>query len=384
MKLIQSLIVAVCLLSAGLMYAGEENNSQTNYVVVPFSVTIFPIWGTGMKTIDDAQINIGAGYCDMLEGLSMGFVNIVGEDAVGLDCSLVGITGHNFNGVQCSLVTYTGNDFSGGQFSLVNIVSGNFSKAQSGLVNIVGGNFEGFQAGLMDIVAGDFKGFQAGLANVNLGNFNGFQAGLVNIMGDGFSGFQTGLANLDISSFNGPEIGLLNINMETSGFQFGLINFSKGLDGEAIGLISIVLSNGQTHGQIYVDENGFGNIALINGSRTIYNIYTVGIDQTGTYWTYGLGLGLHIPLDPFYINMEIIGSSVSHISAWDGNNTLGRFRVYAGFSIFEHLSMIAGLSLNYYRSWNGNPAYVSPFYNLTKTLANGDTLWPGIFAGVMF
>lgn len=347
------------LLSAGLLFAGTnsaaaEQQNRSNYIVVPFSLTIFPVLGTGTRTIDNVQINIGAGYCDILNGFSLGFVNLTGEDATGLDLSLLGFTGNNFTGMQFSLAAYTGNDFRGGQFSLANYVGGNFLKAQAGLLNIVAGNFDGFQAGLVDINLGSFKGFQAGLLNFDGGNFSGFQAGLVNIAGN------------------------------TSGFQIGLVNYADDIDGIPIGLVSIVAGNGQTHAQLYADETGFGNIALINGSKLVYNIYTAGIDYKETYWTYGLGLGVHIPADPFYINMEIIDSAVSRIAAWDGRDILAKIRIYAGIDIFDHLSVIAGVSLNYYYCWGRNPVNVTPIYNASKTFANGGTLWPGIFAGVMF
>ncbi len=349
--------------------ADQTNKPSENYITIPFSLTVLPLLNTtSNKTIINLELNIGAGYCDRLEGTAIGFVNITGENAKYLDLSLTSLTFHDFTGFEASLLAFTGHDFKGAQLSLVNIVMNDFDSFQSGLANIDGR---------------DFHGVQLGLVNIDGNNFNGFQAGLVNIIGNSFSGFQAGLANLDIYSFNGPEIGLLNINTEVSGLQLGLINFSTGLNGEAIGLISVVLSNGQTHLEAWADETGFLNIALINGSRTVYNIYTIGIDTAGTYWTYGLGLGLHIPADPFYINVEIIDSSVSHIAAWDGNNTLGRFRVYAGFSIFEHLSVIAGVSLNYYRNWNGNSAYV-PSFNISKSFADGGILWPGIFAGLQF
>jgi|GEM_PF-3118484 len=360
-------VVMACLMFTGLFFAQAQkstneqvqgnpvNKENQNYVVVPFSFSVFPIIVDGIKTICYAQINIGAGYCDRLQGLSLGFVNITGEDAKGVDCSLVGITGNDFNGLQCSLVTYTGNDFKGAQLALVNYVNGNFSMLQFGHVNIV------------------------------MGNFNGLQDGLINVNGCNFKGVELGLANFTVNSNSGVQAGLVNYSGYFEGLQLGLVNYSDYADGVPIGLVSIVARNGQTHVQFYADEMGFGNIALINGSRTVYNIYTAGIDYSETYWTYGMGLGIHLPLDPFYVNIEILGSSVSHIDTWDGDDILSKVRVYAGFSLFEHLSLIVGVSLNYYYSCcQSSSAYVPPMYNITRTYNNGGKLWPGIFAGIMF
>jgi hypothetical protein len=333
---------------------GSTNSMPQKYVIIPFCLSIFPLTAAGIKTIDYVQINIGAGYCDILNGLSLGFVNIAGENARGADFSLVGITGGNFMGLQCSLVTYAGGDFRGVQFGLVNYVNGDFSVFQSGLINITGENFNGFQTGHVNVTCGSFSGFQAGLINFTAVSNKGFQAGLVNIDGN------------------------------ASGLQLGLVNLINEEEGTPIGLVSIVAENGQTHLLLSADETGFGNIALINGSKTVYNIYTAGMDQTLTLWTYGLGLGVHMPLEPFYINMEIIASSVSHIEKWDGEDTLDKIRIYAGFTLFDHLSVIAGISLNYYRSWKGNSAFVQPFYCACRVFDNGGYLWPGFFAGIMF
>jgi len=322
-----------------VMRGNTVTNVEENYVRIPFSFSILPIISTTNKIIVDFQLNIGAGYCDRLEGTSLGFINITGEDAKYVDISLVGITVHDFTGFQGSLITYTGHDFRGAQFSLVNIV-----------VN-------------------DFSYFQSGYINIDLNNFNGFQAGLF---------------NLDPSNFNGMELGLININGMTRGLQVGLINVSAGMDGESVGLASIVLSNGQTHGEAWIDEAGFVNAAFINGSKIIYNIYKLGINTSASLWSYGLGLGVHLPADPFYFNFEISVSSLAYIDSWVGNNTLSQFRIYTGWDILDHFAFIAGLSLNFYNIYSGQAPGINPVYNLSKAYNNNLIIWPGIFAGVEF
>ena len=344
--------------------------SNTNqYMVIPFNLSIVPLFGFGCKTVNYIQINIGVGYCDILRGISAGFVNIASETANGVDCSLVSFTGSDFNGSQFSLVTVTGGGFNGVQGGLVNIVGRDFNTLQAGLVNIVGGNFRTVELGLVNIIGGDFEGFRAGL---------------VNISGGSFKGCETGLVNLTAVSFDGSQVGLVNFSPKIKGAQVGLVNIAGEVDGVAIGLVSIVAKNGQTHGQVSIDETGFVNASLIHGTKTIYNIYNVGMDVTATYWTYGLGLGVHFALDPFYINIEAMSSSVSAIERWNGLNTLTRLRVYAGFSLFEHLSFVAGVSLNYYRNWTENTVDIAPFYPVYKTFDNRDKLWPGFFVGIQF
>lgn len=334
---------------------GKESINQTNqYITVPFVFSIYPLINTNIKTIVNLELNMGGGYCDRLDGASIGFVNIAGEDAAYLDLSLASYTGHDFNGIEGSLATFTGHDFKGGQFSLLNIV------------------------------ANDFDMFQSGLVNIDVNNFNGFQMGLVNIIGNNFSGFQAGIADIDTSSFNGLEIGLLNINNESKGLQFGLINFSTGMDGESIGLVSIVLSNGQTHAQVWADETGFLNAAFVNGSKTVYNIYKAGIDANGSLWSAGLGLGVRLPVDQFFINVEIMDSAVSSIKALNANDVLAQLRVYASFIIVGRLSLITGISINCYLKVDDRAPDINSLYNLNVLYNSNLKFWPGIFAGLEF
>lgn len=350
--------------------SSEAQGAGTNlsYVTIPFSFSFIPIIST-VKTIVNFQMNIGAGYCDILNGASVGFVNITGENARSLDLSLVSFTGRDFDGYQGTLVSWTGNDFRGAQISLV---------------SLIGKDFYGFQGGLVNFVSGNFMTVQAGLVNYIGGNLNGYQAGLVNLTAHNLKGCETGLVNLTWNAFEGPQIGLVNFADKVKGLQIGLVNYAGELDGVSIGLVSIVARNGQTHGQTWIDETGFVNAALIHGSRTIYNIYHVGADVGVNLWTYGLGLGVHLPFDPLYVNIEVMGSSISHIGSWDGNNTLSRIRAYVGYRFMEHLSVIGGISLNYYHAWFGNTPSIDPFYKFSKTFDDGSKLWPGLFIGVLF
>lgn len=345
-----------------------DTNSRGAYVNIPFSFSIVPIIST-MKTIVNFQMNIGAGFCDMLEGTSVGFVNITGEDAKFIDLGLVSIVGRDFRGYQGTLVSINGRNFSGGQTSLA---------------SIVGNDFDGFQGSLVNLVVGNFRSAQLGLVNFVGGNFDGFRAGLVNITGNQFKGFEAGLVNAAWRSFEGPQIGLVNFSDKMKGVQIGLVNYAGELDGVSVGLVSIVAKNGQTHGQIWIDETGFVNAALIHGSKLVYNIYHIGMDVNANLWTYGFGLGVHLPFDPFYANIEVLGSSISHISVWDGNNTVTTVRAYLGFSVFEHLSFIAGASLRYFHSWYGSTPAINPFYNAVRNYDDNSKLWPGVFVGVAF
>jgi len=64
-------------------------------------------------------------------------------------------------------------------------------------------------------------------------------------------------------------------------------------------------------------------------SQTVYNIYTAAIDSRFEDVAAGLGLGVHIPLQQLFLNLEAIGSGVSTLGILvDQDELLIRARIY--------------------------------------------------------
>ncbi len=126
----------------------------------------------------------------------------------------------------------------------------------AGFLNYVRNHSSGIQlAGVLNVVGGDFKGIQiAGIGNSAGNSTNGFSEGLqlsgiYNISRQSIAGFQlTSFFNYTDGQLSGTQLGLINKARslpgkysqptKARGFQIGLINFSKGMDGTQIGLIN--------------------------------------------------------------------------------------------------------------------------------------------------
>ncbi len=130
----------------------------------------------------------------------------------------------------------------------------------AGLMNYVRDNASGIQfAGGFNLIGYDFKGTQiAGIGNVVGEQGQGLQiSGLFNIAHESMGGFQiTTFFNSTHGQMAGLQLALINkanvIKGRKStpptvarGFQFGLLNMSKAMDGVQIGLINI---GGNTRG----------------------------------------------------------------------------------------------------------------------------------------
>jgi len=127
----------------------------------------------------------------------------------------------------------------------------------AGLLNYVRNHGSGIQvAGLLNVVGGDFRGVQiAGIGNSSGNSTNGYSAGLqlagfYNISNESIAGFQiTTLFNYTNGQLAGTQLGLINKARiikgkntlpptKAKGFQFGLINLSKEMDGVQVGLVN--------------------------------------------------------------------------------------------------------------------------------------------------
>ena len=252
----------------------------------------------------------------------------------------------------------------------VNVIAGYSDKVQGvalGVVDITGEDVVGLEANVVNVVGGNLSGVQPGVVNVTIGDSKGVQLGVTNFIGTDQSGLQAGV---------------VNYATKVKGLQLGVVNVAKEADGVPIGLVSIVLKGGQTHGQTWIDEQGIVNFAFIHGSKTVYNIYTAGIDVTGEFWTAGLGLGVHIPIGSVFLNIEGIVSGLASVDASDVKGFWNRERFYIGYSPLKRLSIIGGLSFNYFRSEEGEDFTLSSY---GFDFGDGtNQIWPGFFIGIQF
>ncbi|MBN1410632.1 MAG: caspase family protein [Spirochaetales bacterium] len=295
----------------------------------------------------------------------------------------------NISGFQMSTIgNYVFNGLTGFQgSSIYNITNGDLAGFQgSSIYNYTGGNFQGFQgSGVANIIDGSLDGMQvAGIYNYTGNNGNSFQlsgicnsndvnmaglqiAGIYNQTGKKFSGAQlSGIANYAEEVYGtqiagitnvtdtlyGAQIGLVNVAGKANGTQIGLINISDSSEfGLPIGLLNFT-KDGFNHLEAVIDQSGITNVNLKFGSKYLYTIFTGGLLLTSDpmYWTYGLGIGINIPINQLFLNIDFIAHSVHKTAEdWyvtDLTNFMPQARLLFGIRIGQWVGVFGGVACN--------------------------------------
>ena len=357
-------LFAVALVLVAASAASAEEGSFTyrpvSVSVVPGLSTNGPEWRSVSSTF---SLNIIGGSIGQVHGVELGGVfNIDEEDVLGYQAAGVfNIAGGGHYGVQ-----------------------------QAGVFNIVGNGFTGAQmAGVINVVGGEFWGAQvAGVGNVAGNGCVGTQvAGVVNVCGERLSGLQlSGVLNV-ADEFSGAQVGLVNITDSGRGLQLGLVNIAEDVD-VPIGLVSIV-KHGMFHASVWATEFAPVNVGIKTGSNTIYNVFMVGWQPDGesTRMFGGLGLGGHIPLNRFFVDIDLLSHGVWTGPNWfpeGSSDLLSSLRLTGGWQVTDRLAVTAGPTLNVWVSEREDGSQV-PFYDAPLYKWDGSRhvrIWPGFSVGL--
>jgi hypothetical protein len=372
------LFVTVLILAAG---SAAELESPRQYVHRPLSVSFVP----GISTNGNEAPNVSSDYSFNIIGGQLGTLQGI-ELGVGYNYEEDDVLGYQAAGV----LSRVGGDFAGLQHAgVVNIVGHEFGGVQTaGAANVVGGCFGGLQlAGATNVVGGCFTGIQAaGAVNVTGAEVYGAQlAGAVNVAGRHVWGAQlAGAANI-AEEFTGAQIGAVNICGIGHGLQLGLVNVAKDVD-VPIGLISIV-ENGQFHVNAWASEYSLLNFGIKTGSKSIYNIVTLGCrpDGDSTRLLAGLGIGGHVPLDDkFFVDIDALGYRVYGGPGWfqEGEaDLLSSLRLTGGWHLTDLLALTAAPTLNVRVS-----EHEDEFLSEGTVFDAGEdwdvSVWPGFTVGI--
>jgi hypothetical protein len=333
------------------------------YDLRPFSISLIPPlssnWTGAASVKSNFSLNIVGGVLGQLSGVELGSVfNTEKDRACGYQgAGAINVVGGEFIGVQqAGIANIAGHGLIGAQFA--------------GAVNVVGDMLTGSQFATVN-VAGDGRGAQLGVVNAS-GDFRGAQLGVVNIT-DEVQGFQ---------------LAVVNISDRMKGFQLGLVNIAGNLHGEALGLVSVV-GNGQHHLNLWYDETGLINIGMKLGTRRLYNVFTLGLEprSDSLRWYTGLGLGGHIPLHRFFLDLDGLVGSERTVPWWEYSafSLLSRLRCTGGWEITRGVALTAGPTLNLLVSRPGTapdlPGARIPHYEF-RPGANRVRIWPGFTVGL--
>ena len=369
---------------AGVVGAGPDASVGSEHPRVAFGIDFLPHLGTssgtGGREIRGFSLNLLAGRCFGLDGGEIGFgLNLESGFVDGAQLAGLGnFVAGPVSGVQgAGLVNLAGDARDavqiGGALNYAN-VSVDTVQVTGGL-NLLGGPLDGVQvAGAVNFAAGITEGIQV--------------AGGVNVATDRFLGLQiAGLGNLAAGSLQGAQIGLVNIAAgDVNGIQIGLINVAARAK-MALGAIN-VLYRGRVEGEVWATETGHLIVGLKHGDGPYHYLYGVGIRPFAESGRYAPGMGLgarlyaagrvHVDLDHF---SQV---HVDDLAAPARPSLSTMLRLVIGYSIFDQVALIGGLSYNLLVAEDADGAGY-PLIGGAVLHRDGDRTvraWPGFLLGL--
>jgi hypothetical protein len=253
----------------------------------------------------------------------------------------------------------------------------------SGIYNTVSQDMTGLEmAGIFNWVQEDVRGAQmAGIFNVVEGSGSGYQS--------------AGIFNWTRGSFNGLQMGLVNYSggSDGSGVRIGLVNISESEDVFPVGLVNVI-KNGLMHPSVWYDDLGFINLGLKSGSKYFYSILGLGVHQDLIFddshmFVTRTGLGVELPLNKVFLDFDVTVGHIMLNYPWDEDNRsalIAQARFSAGYKLFEHLGLFAGISYDYILSPRDGSLKLGEDFGFSALgYSNGrHTHKIGFFGGIQF
>jgi hypothetical protein len=259
----------------------------------------------------------------------------------------------------------------------VNQETGSMTGAQLGMVNVVGGDVRGVSYGLGSWASGDTVGYQAGLLSHTGGRFSGYQEGWVAAHAGGdLDGLQLGglfahtagkvrgvqLSPVTIaSSLQGVQVGVVNVVGRAAPAQVGVVNVA-GSAGVPVGVVNVAdhadapigvinwVKDGYRSVGLWASDVAPTNIGVKLGGTYTYALLTAGLGRSSSFdrWLCGAGLGLHLPVGGWFVDVDASLSSL-----------------YAQNSIQQHLVHTTLRAMAIVPLWRGLALQAGPTWNVT-------------------
>ena len=346
--------------SLGVEAPSQYGDEDDNVPVYPFNLQFLP----GMDVF-------GHGQEKATNNILLGLFAAMGHNINGVGAAPLGLMNTGYvRGIQASsLFTMADGPVSGVQSAgIFNYAGDTFEGVQSaGIFNYIGSDIQGVQgSGIFNYVGGNVnKGLQgSGIFNYVAGSAHGLQAaGIFSYTGTEFQGLQaSGIFNWTGGELHGVQASVVNINGGGHGAMFGLVNVSKSEDIVPFGLVN-VMKNGILHPAVYFDDMLFTNISFRSGSKWFYTILSTGVGggiisgSGDNLFVSRFGFGFEFTVNKFFVDIDMIGGSIVNIGTTgtifynedDMGSVTGIYqvRLTAGYKVFEHLGVFAGLSYDY-------------------------------------
>ncbi|MCK5219288.1 caspase family protein [bacterium] len=319
---------------------------EDGYKIVPWEFILMPNSKAYGQTIHYCVLGLLGTCSAKLEGfaLSLG-PNFIKEDSRGAQFSAFGnFVGHKIEGIQVA--------------SLINVCEGDVRGVQStGLMNIVKGTMDGVQSGgILGISKGDVRGVQLGsIFTLTGGNITGTQiGGIFSFSGGNLIGAQvSGIFSYAGGDIQGMQLSLVNIAGDCDGAQIGLVNIAKEQRGIPVGLLNLA-ENGSIDLVGWKDSLTAFNLGVKFRAGYFYSLFSTSKKSLnssfGDGWGAGFHYGGHIPLDPFYLEVDL-GYAVTNNQPTDrydeSDLQMVQARLMAGVIRRKRFSLFVGTGAAY-------------------------------------
>lgn len=421
--------ISIIILLAISMYATAKERhglkNTTDMDTVEFQIgLISPIGTNGLEswnTVNKFSLNMYAGYAGGLDGFeASGFVGALRGDMNGAQfAGFVNADMGNSKGAQfAGFVNFNKGTMEGAQFAgFVNANTGNTDALQAaGFVNSVVGTYKGAQfagfvnaatketkgaqfSGFMNTVSDSIDGFQGtGFVNYSMGNSMGQASGFLNVNVGDCKGIQaTGLVNMNTGKMKGAQLsGFANYTTVLSGTQISVFNFVDSVEsGTPIGFLSFV-RNGYHKFQLSTSETLYSMASFKTGTRTFYNILSLGggVQNNTLLYGWGYGVGTIVDIKPkFNFAIEAEAFQVIEDDIKDFRfNMWSKLNIAVSYKINDRLNVFAAPTFNVVVSDMKDiygeriDSSVAPFSIFTKELSSDFKveMYPGFNLGILF
>jgi hypothetical protein len=243
---------------------------------------------------------------------------------------------------------------------------------------------------------GDVRWAQlAGVFNINTGDTRGVQlAGVFNVNDGDTRGLQMSTANLAFQEFTGFQVGVVNYSRKLNGVQLGVVNITANSEGGVpIGLVNIV------KGGHYELETTGGDVMYLNvnykmGVEKFYTILKAGLSSFNGSSVYAAGIGfggaLHFG-ERQKLNIDVSTNSIVYDNNLpiDKTNILNKIDFNYKFELFPRFSLLIGPSFNIYVTEevvDGKYNTLNVPYTLYSSASSGTntSIWIGANAGLSY
>lgn len=311
---------------------------------------------------------------------------------------LYGLNG-GVNGFELgSILNYNKGEVIGFQLAGVSNFTTDNSKgfSLSGVANICNGKTGGVGiSGILNYSKQVSSGFQlSGVSNICSDSTSGlFLSGVLNYSNHDSKGFQLATVNVTADKITGFQLGVINYARELNGVQFGIINIlNDGGQGLPIGIFSIA-KNGFFEFEVTGGEVIYSNLNYKMGVERFYTVFKAGysVYENNPVYSYGIGFGSSIPISEKHeINIDLSGNGIVYNNKWNSDlNLLNKVDFSYKYSVTEKLSLLVGPSFNVYiakeKVTDGYGTLNIPYTIYKSEWTSGKiSMWIGFNAGLSF